>query len=118
MLRHVGREERLRGINREKRYPPSDRPGEHPLYQKRYFHERLARPEIPHYLYLALPRVDSQPYGVGYQKHCGGREKNTEEYRAELQKSYEPRELLDPIGPVIHVLYPLEPLKPFGRYGK
>src|SRR3990172_3492210 len=108
MRGHVGRKERLRGVNREKRYPPADRPREHSLYQKRRFHERLARPEIPHYLYLALPRVDSQAYGVGYQKHRGGREKNTEEYRAELQKSYKRRELLDP----------LEPLKPFGSYGK
>src|SRR3972149_10800148 len=117
MRGHVGRKERLRGVNREKRYPPADRPREHSLYQKRRFHERLARPEIPHYLYLALPRVDSQAYGVGYQKHRGGREKNTEEYRAELQKSYKRRELLDPLGPVIHVLDPLAPLKPFGRYG-
>src|SRR3990172_1724607 len=118
MRGRVGRKERLRGVNRDKRYSPADRPGEHPLYQKRRFHERLARPEIPHYLYLALPRVDSQTYGVGYQKHGGGREKNTEEYRAELQKSYERRELLDPFGPVVHVLDPFEPLKPFGSYGK
>src|SRR3990172_4895973 len=103
MLRHVSRKERLRGINREKRNPPSERPGEHPLHQKWYFHERLARTEVPHYLYLVAPRVDGEPYGVGYQKHGRGRQKNTEEHGAKLQKSHERRELLHERSPVIHV---------------